>query len=387
MGIAYNPKVITDGLVLALDAGNTKSYPGSGTAWINMFSSKVPNSVGIITCVSILNNTNKFFGAYYNSCAGYTSGTIFDNRPPSISDLNTILQENINCKSYNIGTWNSSYRGIIGGYGGSGDLCTLRFTGWGQNATIYAGVYLNASSRQLRLSGDVSGSPVTFTSPTGGYISFTLTSDPADVTFTNPGGGGDPMYVYWMGAESNTIVLNQPSYSNSDGGVLYFDGTDDHVIVPSNNEFAFGTGDFTIDLWIKTTTTADDGILQISTTSGGFATSYTNGLMLSIYQGSLYYALNGSSVNTSSTINDGSWHHLVMTRSGGSLKLFLDGNSIVSTTNTGNVTATNLVIGGYYSTSYTLDGYISNLRIYKGKGLTAEEVQQNYNALKGRFGL
>ena len=33
MGIIYNPKIVTDGLVLALDAGNTKSYSGSGTTW------------------------------------------------------------------------------------------------------------------------------------------------------------------------------------------------------------------------------------------------------------------------------------------------------------------------------------------------------------------
>ena len=36
MGIAYNPRIITDGLVLALDAGNTKSYPGSGTTWTDL---------------------------------------------------------------------------------------------------------------------------------------------------------------------------------------------------------------------------------------------------------------------------------------------------------------------------------------------------------------
>ena len=33
MAVGYNPRIVTDGLVLALDAGNTKSYPGSGTAW------------------------------------------------------------------------------------------------------------------------------------------------------------------------------------------------------------------------------------------------------------------------------------------------------------------------------------------------------------------
>ncbi len=36
MGIAYNPRVVTDGLVLALDAGNAKSYPGSGTTWTDL---------------------------------------------------------------------------------------------------------------------------------------------------------------------------------------------------------------------------------------------------------------------------------------------------------------------------------------------------------------
>jgi len=36
MGIGYGPRVITDGLVLALDAGDTNSYPGSGTTWTDL---------------------------------------------------------------------------------------------------------------------------------------------------------------------------------------------------------------------------------------------------------------------------------------------------------------------------------------------------------------
>ncbi len=36
MGVAYNPRIVTNGLVLALDAGNAKSYPGSGTAWTDL---------------------------------------------------------------------------------------------------------------------------------------------------------------------------------------------------------------------------------------------------------------------------------------------------------------------------------------------------------------
>ena len=33
MAVGYNPKIVTDGLVLAFDTGNTKSYPGSGSTW------------------------------------------------------------------------------------------------------------------------------------------------------------------------------------------------------------------------------------------------------------------------------------------------------------------------------------------------------------------
>ena len=36
MGISYNPRTVTDGLVLALDAANSKSYPGSGTTWTDL---------------------------------------------------------------------------------------------------------------------------------------------------------------------------------------------------------------------------------------------------------------------------------------------------------------------------------------------------------------
>jgi hypothetical protein len=36
MGVGYNPKIVTDGLVLCLDAANRKSYPGSGTSWTDL---------------------------------------------------------------------------------------------------------------------------------------------------------------------------------------------------------------------------------------------------------------------------------------------------------------------------------------------------------------
>ena len=45
MAVGYNPKVVIDGLVLALDAGNTKSYPGSGSTWTDL----IGNNTGTLT--------------------------------------------------------------------------------------------------------------------------------------------------------------------------------------------------------------------------------------------------------------------------------------------------------------------------------------------------
>jgi hypothetical protein len=45
MGLYHSPRIITDGLVLCLDAANVKSYPGSGTTWTDL----VGNNVGMLT--------------------------------------------------------------------------------------------------------------------------------------------------------------------------------------------------------------------------------------------------------------------------------------------------------------------------------------------------
>ncbi len=36
MGLSHSPKIVTNGLVMCLDAGNTKSYSGSGTTWTDL---------------------------------------------------------------------------------------------------------------------------------------------------------------------------------------------------------------------------------------------------------------------------------------------------------------------------------------------------------------
>ena len=36
MGLSHSPRIVTNGLVLCVDAANPRSYPGAGTAWTDL---------------------------------------------------------------------------------------------------------------------------------------------------------------------------------------------------------------------------------------------------------------------------------------------------------------------------------------------------------------
>ena len=83
MGLIHSPRIVTDGLALCLDAGNTKSYPGSGTTWTDLsgngrnftWSSSPSYTSGSIPYFSTLGNrctgpASNSFGI--NNTSGYT---------------------------------------------------------------------------------------------------------------------------------------------------------------------------------------------------------------------------------------------------------------------------------------------------------------------------
>jgi len=62
MATAYGPKIITDNLLLLLDAGNIKSYPGSGTIWYDL--SNNGNNFNIVSGAYNSNGYMDFNGSY-----------------------------------------------------------------------------------------------------------------------------------------------------------------------------------------------------------------------------------------------------------------------------------------------------------------------------------
>ena len=100
--------------------------------------------------------------------------------------------------------------------------------------------------------------------------------------------------------------------------------------------------------------------------------------------------MDGTSYKGNTTIVAGTWYNMVSTRLSGDLYLYLNGsldNIPVSASTKDMADTATPRIGWIPSASQNgrLDGTVSDLKIHKGKRLTAAEVTQNYNATKGRY--
>ena len=73
MAVAYNPKIVTTSLVLYLDAANPRSYPGSGTTWFDLSSSKYTATMRNLTSSNwVINNGVKVFETNDTNNQGFT---------------------------------------------------------------------------------------------------------------------------------------------------------------------------------------------------------------------------------------------------------------------------------------------------------------------------
>jgi len=87
MAVAYNPKIITDGLVLCLDAANKKSYPGTGTTWIDLSGT---NNNGTLIGSPTFSATNGGSIGFTASASDYVNLTSASLLPTGTSDRTII---------------------------------------------------------------------------------------------------------------------------------------------------------------------------------------------------------------------------------------------------------------------------------------------------------
>ena len=186
----------------------------------------------------------------------------------------------------------------------------------------------------------------------------------------------------------NISSLVGVAHTTDNRGVLVFDGTDGYVDTTSGWT-NFGTDPFTIEVWYKTSSASQYETL-VGNASGGAGTFQLdyNGSNNLRFQASTN---SGEYVDSSISLSVGVWKQVVIVREGtGTNQFKIYSNGDLNTTGTFNVdlnSSAQLRIGRNRGGVYYYDGEISNVKAYKGKALTATEVAQNFNALRGRYGI
>ena len=204
----------------------------------------------------------------------------------------------------------------------------------------------------------------------------------------------DPMNPRsWTGPDSSTVnnlssnttgaIYNDTSGSYGDNSSFTFDGIDSYIdtnfLPPTSNNSR------TISLWFKIDNATFRNLLGYgaSATNQAFDICLHPTLPSSGYNIGMH--LYGTSVLASTTFTPDVWKNYTITYDGTTLRGYGDGVAANTSTNTVNTsTASNCLIakGAYNLTPY--GGDISSIQIYN-RTLSAQEVKQNYNALKGRF--
>jgi hypothetical protein len=204
---------------------------------------------------------------------------------------------------------------------------------------------------------------------------------------------------YDLSGNGNNGTLNGVGYNSGNGGSLTFDYADDYITTTGMGNFSYTNG-ITVSVWHYNGggTGPYRGVVNNGTDAdryGGFDLRYgredyfggtDNGT-------SLNWRITNSGGTASSRViyaNVNEWHHYVGTYDNSVVRVYKDGQLFDSITHSGGgqlkTTSDSTTIGRSPGTSEYLDGRLSQVSIYN-KALTAAEIQQNFNATRGRFGI
>ena len=178
---------------------------------------------------------------------------------------------------------------------------------------------------------------------------------------------------------SNIGTMQQSGmFDSNNAGVFTLDSTDDYITVPDSAAMRFNNN-VTLSAWIyPTTTDSYRNILNKRGTGQQYSFFLINDNRLDFDDGS-------SHIYTTATISPNVWTNVVASVSAGSLDFYINGELDSSGQSANPTEDTNVTyIGRKFNGTNIFAGEMGPIIIYH-RGLSAAEVLQNYNALKGRF--
>jgi len=200
-----------------------------------------------------------------------------------------------------------------------------------------------------------------------------------------PGGVTDPFWanvvvlLHFDGADTSTTFTDQTgkvwtAFGNAQLDTAQFkwppsslllDGSGDYATTPSSADFAYGTGDFTWEAWMRCAgfTGSNQYAYDHGANGGGLLINNSGGRLA-------YYNTTtgiGSSLFTSGpVITLNTWQHIAVTRASGTTRLFLDGIVGASASDSHSFASQALSIGRFGGGGFNFNGHIDDARLTKG---------------------
>ena len=189
------------------------------------------------------------------------------------------------------------------------------------------------------------------------------------------------------GSGYNSTLYGTTSYSNGAIDLGTSNNTTNYILVPDGAMTSLTN--FTLSLWLYPHNIDQLSCVWHATNTGG------NDFSIEWYPTYIQTLLTSTYSTFSWTRTDGQWYNIVFSRNGSNMGCYINGTSFgTQACPTTTLTITGAIVLGQEQDA--VQGGFSATQCYKGKyshatmynrALSASEIQQNYNALKGRFGL
>jgi len=200
--------------------------------------------------------------------------------------------------------------------------------------------------------------------------------------------GSGTTWTDLTGNGSNGTLTNGPTYDGGNGGSIVFEGVNDGVQLPGTN---LSLNQMTISSWNFSSNYNRNMFMFEKTTNGAVNTQYSL-----FYNGNdrIYYRTYGLSVTdltviTSNYAINSQWVNVVATYDGSTKRIYVNGILAASGSSSGTVTQNTTgaaFIGIYGGGGYPYNGKIAQTILYN-RALSLDEISQNFNAIRGRYGI
>ena len=188
------------------------------------------------------------------------------------------------------------------------------------------------------------------------------------------------------GQSNNGTLTNGPTFNSSNGGSILFDGSNDSISI-SNSSSLNTTPTVTISSWINPSGFGGGNFGRIIDSQDSYKFFLDNTVTYGTL-GVRYWPSTGAALSVSNVVTLNEWANFTVVHSGSNVVIYKNGISIGTSGSFSTLpsTSSTILIGNRDDNARGFEGKMSQVFIYN-RALTATEVQQNYHAHKGRYGI